>query len=162
MKTHHAPVRFLDLFFDDSFAFLLQDLPLDFHREEGLHEAVEDGLHAVHRHAAELAAAGIEPRAFLVHGHLVRYPLLGLVALAVLAILVLVVVIGDLRQDEAHPLPLDGSREHVAEAGAVQVDEHMAECHVLLHAGHDGAAAAVLRDDARVLGLLVGYATGQE
>jgi len=37
MKTHHAPVRFLDLFFDDSFAFLLQDLPLDFHREEGFH-----------------------------------------------------------------------------------------------------------------------------
>ena len=62
---------FCVLFLDDSFAFLLQDLSLDFHRGEGFHVAVEDGLHAVHRHAAELAAAGVEPRAFLVHGHLV-------------------------------------------------------------------------------------------
>ena len=49
MKTHHAPVRFLDLFFDDSFVFLLQDLPLDFRCGEGFHvfcgmflEAVSD------------------------------------------------------------------------------------------------------------------------
>ena len=47
MKTHHAPVRFLDSFLDDSFAFLLQDLPLDFHRGEGFHVFCEMFLEAI-------------------------------------------------------------------------------------------------------------------
>ena len=48
------------LFLDDAFALLGQDLLLDLHGGEGIHEAIEDGLYAVHRHAAELTAAGVE------------------------------------------------------------------------------------------------------
>lgn len=37
MLKRYASTKDVDLFLDDSFAFLLQDLPLDFHRGEGFH-----------------------------------------------------------------------------------------------------------------------------
>ena len=37
MLKRYASTKDVDLFLDDSFVFLLQDLPLDFHRGEGFH-----------------------------------------------------------------------------------------------------------------------------
>ena len=49
MLKRYASTKDVDLFLDDSFVFFLQDLPLDFHRGEGIHvfcgmflEAVSD------------------------------------------------------------------------------------------------------------------------
>ena len=42
MLKRYASTKDVDLFLDDSFAFLLQDLPLDFHRGEGFHVFLRD------------------------------------------------------------------------------------------------------------------------
>ena len=63
---------------------------------------------------------------------------------AVLAIHILVIIIGNLRDNEAYLLSLNAGRQQIAEASAVQTEEHLVEGHVLINASHDGAVLLFL------------------
>ena len=56
-------------------------------------------------------------------------------------------------QNKANLLALYAGRQHIAEASAVQAEEHLVEGHVLVNASHDGAVLLFLGSDACVLGL---------
>lgn len=114
--------------------------------EEGF-GTLEDLFSAIDGLATELAGAGVELGLGFVEGFLVGDPFLGLVVLAVFAVLVEHVVVCDLGDGHLDlRLGCTFRDDEVAEVGVVPVEELFLEGHDFLNVGYDGVV--LFGDDA--------------